>query len=761
MPLTHIASGDNPTGCLTFRFVSNSTGAAAGWRAVVECQAPCQSIVASVQSAVPVIDDNNVIKACEGQPVHMVGAATFSESSQGATYTWDMGNGETLTGQIIDYIYNEPGIYITYLVVSDPRNCRNTNMVRTVIQVSGDPEVTSTIPDTMCYNEEYTFDVEGLFEGGEAFEEYTIDCTPPVTGTTFLPDGDGDVYSTTLTLNCYGEDAVITDGSQLISICIDIEHSFAGDLDIRLISPDGSSIYLHEWGTPGYYLGQANDSGGIEPGTGETYCFTMDATTLLANGATIPGGTPQWDMIIPGDYLPVDDFDGLIGSPINGTWTLEITDQWQIDNGYIFGWSMELDPELLSEQFSFQPELTEIDWSDEEMVVSSSNDGKTVTVRPDIFGDVCFTGILKNDYGCSFEKTFCTTVNPPIITGEPRVVSNCADDEGNYTHDLTVVENDLANNPYYEFTYHETEEDAENGVNEIGNPESFTLNIDDGPQTIYVHIVDTRYDCDKVVPITVVTKSCALELEQLPDLIVCGEGDTGVFDFTPQTALVYNNNLGYTVTYHNTEDDAIAGTAEITGIDTYNGTDGEEIWVRVTSINSPQVYATTSFSLFVRPNPEINPLQQPLYGCEVSGTGGSGEFDLSLNIGNVTMNTPYTVVEYYATESEAELGDSSLALPTIYVGPSGTIYVRVINTQTGCYTVAPQELIVRPTPVANEIAPVVYCDANNDGFGTFNLASLVHEIAGNPVPTDIDVTFHHTESDALNFVNEIENITSY
>src|SRR5690606_7320366 len=73
LPLTHIASGDNPTGCLTFRFVSNSTGAAAGWRAVVECQAPCQSIVASVQSAVPVIDDNNVIKACEGQPVHMVG----------------------------------------------------------------------------------------------------------------------------------------------------------------------------------------------------------------------------------------------------------------------------------------------------------------------------------------------------------------------------------------------------------------------------------------------------------------------------------------------------------------------------------------------------------------------------------------------------------------------------------------------------------------------------------------------------------------
>src|SRR5690606_9544685 len=85
----------------------------------------------------------------------------------------------------------------------------------------------------------------------------------------------------------------------------------------------------------------------------------------------------------------------------------------------------------------------------------------------------------------------------------------------------------------------------------------------------------------------------------------------------------------------------------------------------------------------------------------------------------------------------------------------------VINTQTGCYTVTEQELIVRPTPTANELPSVIHCDVNNDGFGSFNLASLVHEIAGNPVPADIDVTFHHTLADAENFANEIENVTNY
>src|SRR5690606_15964453 len=198
-------------------------------------------------------------------------------------------------------------------------------------------------------------------------------------------------------------------------------------------------------------------------------------------------------------------------------------------------------------------------------------------------------------------------------------------------------------------------------------------------------------------------------------------------------------NLIVNVAYFNSLDDADANENPIPNPETYQGTDDEMIWVRVTHIAEENVYATTSFTLHIHPNPSINPLQQPLYGCEVIGTGGSGEFDLSLNIGNITMNTPYIEVEYYLTEAAAELGESSVALPTVYTGPSGTIYARVINTQTGCYTVAEQELIVRPTPTANELPPVIHCDVNNDGFGSFNLASLVHEIAGNPVPADIDV----------------------
>lgn len=41
-------------------------------------------------------------------------------------------------------------------------------------------------------------------------------------------------------------------------------------------------------------------------------------------------------------YAPYDDFSQLIGCPLNGVWQMEICDNWGIDNGWIFSWSMDI-----------------------------------------------------------------------------------------------------------------------------------------------------------------------------------------------------------------------------------------------------------------------------------------------------------------------------------------------------------------------------------------------------------------------------------
>lgn len=41
-------------------------------------------------------------------------------------------------------------------------------------------------------------------------------------------------------------------------------------------------------------------------------------------------------------YIPGDDFSTLVGCPLNGEWNIQICDNFSIDNGWIFNWSMDI-----------------------------------------------------------------------------------------------------------------------------------------------------------------------------------------------------------------------------------------------------------------------------------------------------------------------------------------------------------------------------------------------------------------------------------
>ncbi|MCA9605899.1 MAG: hypothetical protein KC619_09915 [Myxococcales bacterium] len=163
------------------------------------------------------------------------------------------------------------------------------------------------------------------------------------------------------TLNFIGFGGATFDSvSDITSLCVTMEHSWIRDLEITLEAPNGAQVRLQRFlGQEGgeIYLGQADDcddDGAPSPGTGARYCWTPTATrpAMLdyANGggamdsaATCTGfGTA--DMMPPGDYAAADPWTNLLGAPLNGTWTLSVTDLWPIDNGYIFDWSISFNP---------------------------------------------------------------------------------------------------------------------------------------------------------------------------------------------------------------------------------------------------------------------------------------------------------------------------------------------------------------------------------------------------------------------------------
>ena len=406
------------SGCLTFSFVSNGTQNAAGWDATIVCGPPCPSIISVLNSTVPVAGSQNTIRICQGDSVQFNGSGTFATSGTGATYLWNFDDGTTANGQNVSHTFANEGIYLVNLIITDPNGCRNNNRLEQKVYVSTTPNFTGTqaSDDEICLGQTTT--ITGVVNP----VEFIRVCAPPVSGTTFLPDGSGVSYQTSIPVDCFPFGSTITAANQITSVCLNMEHSYLGDLEIRLVSPNGQSIILKAFngtggGGGGTYLGCPIDGfGAVDeaagPGTGRTYCFTPDATTFLVNGATSQCGNPNGNSINAGNYMPVQPFTNLIGSQLNGNWSLIVTDNLTVDNGYIFNWSINFDNSILPTDYSFTPTIVSTFWSPSPSIVSTS--GQTITVTPTTTGNNCFTYNAVDNFGCTYTQQVCIDVTPGV-----------------------------------------------------------------------------------------------------------------------------------------------------------------------------------------------------------------------------------------------------------------------------------------------------------------------------------------------------------
>jgi len=172
------------------------------------------------------------------------------------------------------------------------------------------------------------------------------------------------------------------------------------------------------------------------------------------------------------------------------------------------------------------------------------------------------------------------------------------------------------------------------------------------------------------------------------------------------------------------------------------------------------------FKLHVLPTPEVRLDLEPLQACD-EDTDGFVVFDLTERADDIYgLQDPLDFsLNYYTTELDAQDNTNAIADPTMFtntITPNQTIWVRLEDNVSGCFTVGSFELQVALSPVAADPTPLVVCDdlgMNNDGFTSFNLTLKNDEITG-MVP-GVEVRYYETPQDAQDDTNRIDPETDY
>ncbi|KOS06607.1 hypothetical protein AM493_11610 [Flavobacterium akiainvivens] len=358
-------------------------------------------------------------------------------------------------------------------------------------------------------------------------------------------------------------------------------------------------------------------------------------------------------------------------------------------------------------------------------------------------------------------KEFTITTSQPQFENPNNIninLSQCDDDgvdDNSTPFNLTVHEDMFAGgNNSLIFSYHITQEAANNGSPAINNPLAYANT--GNPQTIYVRVLDTETGCTNTIPLTLTITSEITAGAQ--PLTFCDYGNDGQEEAVLSTydAIIKNGNTTAAVTYYLSEENAQNSENPIT---TYTATyDMQLLWARLESTQGCFAYDVVSFYVWAVPvpvanNPDNISLNQESCDDDNVNDDATG-FNLTLHEAMLLGSQTGFTVTYHHTQENAETGQLPIGNPYNYISsiPVKTIYMRIAN-EYGCETVVPFTIeITEPLAPGNPVN-LVLCDDNQNGINTFNLAQNSATIIGNSI--DGAVSYHATQADAINGFNAL------
>lgn len=365
-------------------------------------QVPCQNATGAIVATGYSTTNDGYYQQCAG------GEITFScadvELPDEATISsvqWFF-NGDSqsdLTTETITVSFNSEKLLTIAAELVSSEGCFLALELDMPVAFLSNPEPIFNDVSTACLNEGGT-----LVEIGN-ISTIVQPTTVHAIGGSYLADGSGFIFSSEFTVDGATQE-YINDCNDIEYLMLNMEHSYAGDLSIRLICPNGTSVDIIQYpsGLGGSYLGEPIDDWTNDPGIGHDYFWTMSADMTMTehvqapswNGGTIPSGY----------YLPTESFCELIGCPINGLWSIGITDNLGGDNGYLFYGDISLGVgtvEMPPYDYT-ESSFNQYTWSSDEFIITDEG-GIQANIQPgdENIGTLSYT--YTNPAGCSGAAT--------------------------------------------------------------------------------------------------------------------------------------------------------------------------------------------------------------------------------------------------------------------------------------------------------------------------------------------------------------------
>jgi subtilisin-like proprotein convertase family protein len=425
-------SSTNPVGCLTVQFVANGDANVGDFIAQGSCGIPCSYPLAAITASEP-----SPFLGCPGEAITFDGSSSFlPNGSTVIAHEWDFGDGTTdnVSWPTVTHQYTEPGVYhvvltITVLSPDGSQQCTNQNIGEYYVYIStpiqwnvgvSDYDVCTGVPIYAGAANWVTSPDMNIQDSpaNATFPTYIAPQGEDFGGGVYIPDNQG-CFQAEITFTQFGA-ATITSPNDIIDITANLEHSYASDIVINIICPQGNTLQLFNGNSGGgVFLGEPIDvEDPNQPGVG--YDYTWSPTGAVAfnaalSGVFAPGPLPA------GTYNADGNWTALAGCTLNGTWQFQICDQVGADDGFIFSWGMAFAPQYYPSTTSFTPEaLPDAQnsyWTPTDHLIFQDPNMNDVVFLSDAPGTFPITYHVTNDFGCNYDTTFNLVVYaPPTVS---------------------------------------------------------------------------------------------------------------------------------------------------------------------------------------------------------------------------------------------------------------------------------------------------------------------------------------------------------